>query len=334
MNKVTYLLGGGASCNALPMVKDFAERLSRFNNDVLLPAVTKAYGTPGQPFQKEYLLWPRGSFAKELAESLGWLGNETKRHASIDTYAKKLFIRNDEEAQAYLYKLKTTLSCYLLLEQSLNPVDKRYDSFFASILTRKSAGIPSLPEAVNIVTWNYDTQLEKSYKEFCEDFAFVHEGITKARNIIRLNGVCGLPHRSDTKDLCHMDFSKSFFESVLNLFEGHVRNAIGYLPRISFAWEKDDLVAEITEMIKETTTLVIIGYSLPYFNRDIDRALFEIMAPTLQKIFIQVPESAHPGVQERFLTLCKDKLVKKGTRDKIEMLAGTDLFYIPDDMPG
>ena len=183
------------------------------------------------------------------------------------------------------------------------------------------------------MTWNYDTQLEKSYKEFCEDSTFVDEGITKAHNIIRLNGVCGLPHRTDTRDLCHMDFSRSFFESMLILYKDHMANAIGCRPGISFAWEKDDLAGKVTGVIKETTTLVIIGYSLPYFNRDTDRALFEIMAPTLEKIFIQVPESSHLGVQERFLTLCKDESVKKVTRDKIEMLGGTDLFYIPDNMP-
>ena len=162
----------------------------------------------------------------------------------------------------------------------------------------------------------------------------MYEGITTAHNIIRLNGVCGQPHKTETRNLCYMDFSSSFFASVLNLFKNHTHNALGYSPSISFAWERNDLAAEITESIKGTTTLVVIGYSLPYFNRDIDRVLFEIMAPTLEKIFIQVPESAHSGTRERFLTLCKDESLKKAIRDKIEMLAGTDLFYIPDDMPG
>jgi hypothetical protein len=315
------------------MVKDFSENVSRFN-EVLYLAVNKAYGTLGMPFSKEYILWPRGSFGQELAESLAWLGKEAGRHASVDTYAKKLFIRNDKEAQVLLHKLKTTLSCYLLLEQSLSQVDKRYDSFFASILTRRSKEVPSLPRAVSIVTWNYDTQLEKSYKEFCEDPSSVDEGITKVHNIIRLNGVCGLPHRIEARDLCYTDFSKSFFESVLKLFRDHIFNAIGCSPGISFAWEKRDLDAMITEVIKGTTTLVIIGYSLPYFNRDIDRTLFEIMAPTLEKIFIQVPQSEHSGVKERFLTLCKDESVKNALNEKIKMLAGIDLFYIPDNMPG
>jgi hypothetical protein len=331
MNKVTYLLGAGASCDALPMVKDFAKKVLELSTSVLRSKVSEVYGIPGQRYPKEYMLPPDGTFGDSLVESLEWLGKEAQRHASIDTFAKKLFIKNDDKAKKDLYKLKTALSCYLLLEQSLNPVDKRYDSFFASILRPKSSEIPPLPERVNIVTWNYDTQLEKSYKEFCEDIDFVYEGITKSPNIIRLNGVCGLPHKTEIRELCHKDFSRSFFESVLKLFEDTMRNAIGYSPGISFAWEKNNLADQITEVIKETTILVIIGYSLPYFNRDIDRALYEVMAPTLEKIFIQVPESAHHGTQERFLTLCKEESV---IRDKIKMLAGTDLFYIPDNMPG
>ena len=130
MNKVTYLLGAGASSKALPMVENFAERLSKFI-DELRPLATNAdAATQSFAYKKIDSSWPRNPLEKELVESLTWLRNEVKRHDSIDTYAKKLFIKDDREAQENLYKLKTTLSCYLLLEQSLNPVDKRYDSFF------------------------------------------------------------------------------------------------------------------------------------------------------------------------------------------------------------
>jgi hypothetical protein len=112
-----------------------------------------------------------------------------------------------------------------------------------------------------------------------------------------------------------------------------MRKAKGYAPSISFAWEKNDLGDIIIETIKETNTLVIIGYSLPYFNRDVDRALFEAMASSLENIFIQVPEFDHSGVKERFLTLCKDESAKKSLDAKIKMLAGTGLFYVPDNMP-
>ena len=335
MTKVTYLLGAGASCQALPMAKDFAERVLKFRTEVLPSGVAKVYSAPGKAYPKEYLLPPSGDFGRSLLESLGWLAKEAQRHASVDTYAKKLFIKNDEEAQELLNKLKSTLSCYLLLEQSLKPVDKRYGKFFAKILTRKPDGIPLLPEGVNIVTWNFDTQPEKSYKEFCEHPSYVDEGITRgAHNIIRLNGICGQPYKTDTKDLCYLEFSKSFFESVLNLFKNHMDpNVLGYRPQILFAWERGDLLTKDVERIKGTTTLVVIGYSFPDFNEDIDKVLFEVMVPTLEKVFIQVPGSEHSVVQKNLLKLFKNESDKKAIKDKIEMLARTDLFYIPDDMP-
>jgi hypothetical protein len=245
MNKVTYLLGAGASCNALPMVKNFVEKILAFKNKVLTPAVERAYRGQGGTLPKNHVLFPRGDFAKSLIQSLEWLGKEAQRHASVDTYAKKLFIRNDEKAQRELSKLKATLSCYLLLEQSLNPVDKRYDSFFASILTSKSPAIPLFPEAINIVNWNYDTQLEKSFKEFCEDLDYVYEVITNAPNIIRLNGLCGMPDKPEMRNLCYADFNDNFFQSVMDLYEGHLR-APDYHPRISFAWERGGQATETT----------------------------------------------------------------------------------------
>jgi hypothetical protein len=82
----------------------------------------------------------------------------------------------------------------------------------------------------------------------------------------------------------------------------------------------------------QENSLYQFDISKQYENRP--QIQFEIMAPSLKKIFIQVPDLDHPGVQERFLTICKEESLKKVIRGKIEMLAGTDLFYIPDNMPG
>jgi hypothetical protein len=328
MDKLTYLLGAGASCNALPMVNNLAERVSKFSEMLKAHVMYGDKSTDPFVYQKPDPTWPDNSLRKQFIESLDWLGNLAKKHASIDTYAKKLYVRGGEEATKDLHRLKSTLSCYLLLEQSLNPVGKRYDLFFASILVGKYPDFPSLPKTVNIVTWNFDTQMEKSYIDFCPDPEVMDEKITRAPNIIRLNGVCGQPHKH--KELCYADFNDSLIKSVLELFQNHMnREVVGYSPSISFAWEKSKLEDRIIEVVKETTILVLIGYSLPFFNSDIDTALFKIMAPTLKKIFIQVPESAHAAVRERFLTLCEDESVRRVTRDKIEMLCGTDQFYIP-----
>ena len=90
MDKITYLLGAGASNEALPLAKEFAGALLRFS-DVLDEAIVRTYGPPAGPYPEEYRLWPRGPFAKELVESFQWLGKEAQRNDGVDIYAKILF---------------------------------------------------------------------------------------------------------------------------------------------------------------------------------------------------------------------------------------------------
>jgi hypothetical protein len=61
--------------------------------------------------------------------------------------------------------------------------------------------------------------------------------------------------------------------------------------------------------------------------------IINAMHPTLVKIFIQVQEKEYQSHKERLLTLYDVIAMKKFMEDKIEMVSGTDLFYIPDDMP-
>ena len=331
MSKITYLLGAGASCNALPLVNNFKDRLNSFNKRLLDNLQLQLQNDVEATRQ----LFPfGGKNGKDFKESIYWLIDIAEKHASIDTYAKKLFIKNDDKALRDLHKLKATLSCYLLLEQSLTMTDKRYDNFFASILTRDAFGIPKLPKDVNIITWNYDTQLEKSYEGFCTIPETVFEKFTQRKNIIRLNGSCSYPYKIETRYLGHTEFSISFLESVIQLYDNFMNISEPIVrPDISFAWEKNDIEDKVIETLKETTTLVIIGYSLPYFNREVDKMLIHAMHPTLVKIFIQVQEKEYEGHKERYLTFYDDISMKKFIEDKIKMVPGTDLFYIPDDMP-
>jgi hypothetical protein len=71
---------------------------------------------------------------------------------------------------------------------------------------------------------------------------------------------------------------------------------------------------------------------LPYFNRETDKWIIYAMDRTLAKIFIQVQEKEYQAHKERFLTFY-DGISKELMENKINMVSGTDLFYIPDDMP-
>lgn len=56
---------------------------------------------------------------------------------------------------------------------------------------------------------------------------------------------------------------------------------------LSFAWEKDSKIKQsIEKTVYNADVLVIIGYSFPDYNRDIDKEIFDKM-PNLKKIYIQ-----------------------------------------------
>lgn len=59
---------------------------------------------------------------------------------------------------------------------------------------------------------------------------------------------------------------------------------------LSFAWEeanfKDEWLSTIKSTIEDTEQVVVIGYSFPFFNREMDRFVFRNM-PKLEKVYIQ-----------------------------------------------
>ena len=183
MDKVfLYLLGAGASSQTLPLASEFANRLASFASDLKF-AGPKEYLRAGA---SDDPVW--GKNRGNLFNAIDWLASESSHHFSVDTFAKKLFFRGDIQN---LKKLKAALSAYLVIEQSRHHVDQRYDAFLASILDFDSNRRVRLPEHLRILTWNYDTQLEKAFYGFCEDYDMVIEGVTFNKRIYRINGCCG-----------------------------------------------------------------------------------------------------------------------------------------------
>src|ERR1700761_1386466 len=130
MQKVTYLLGAGASVGCIPVINNMADSLhitSSLFGDVFLKLETAQQDEVTRKMVKE-----RNANVKKIQVELGWLSTICNTHYSIDTYAKKLFIKGDEAG--YL-KLKNSLSLYFTIQQILAQPDKRYDNFWASILS-------------------------------------------------------------------------------------------------------------------------------------------------------------------------------------------------------
>ena len=106
MANITYLIGAGASANALPVVGDMKNRMKAFLNFL------EYYEDANQIF--DGLTTKKDEIIKSFDEIL----SESFKHATPDTYAKKLFLKDSIESNKNLEKLKFFLSLYFLFEQS------------------------------------------------------------------------------------------------------------------------------------------------------------------------------------------------------------------------
>jgi hypothetical protein len=158
MKIITFLFGAGASKGALPLVSEIPDRLEHLIN-LLEKDEFKLDSNSTFDQLKLKDSKSKRDYQIELIESLKWLQSESKRHASVDTFAKKLFIKSNYQA---LKKLKIAISVFFIFEQSINKPDFRYDAFFASLMDDSG----DFPENLRILSWNYDYQFELAFSEY------------------------------------------------------------------------------------------------------------------------------------------------------------------------
>lgn len=345
MSNVTYLLGAGASYHALPLVKDMPERmrehLQLLNNLVI----------PQKDFNKNSWIRTSSELLKQYTTELNNYINILEKQASFDTYAKKLFIKGDLKA---LHKLKSHLAIFFIIEQSIKSVDYRYDSFWAAVLKNRAE---DLPPNIKFLSWNYDFQLEKSYSSFNSngsvDYARNYLG-TKIKSRIphnfrysppnhdfkyfKLNGTTtfrsekanfgeyeNFDHKS-IEDLVLWTMEQYLYLDTTSSFWGD------FTTNIHFAWENEnnitsDFIKNVILTIQKTTSLIVIGYSFPYFNREIDKEILLSMKE-LDRIYVQ---DINPNpIITRLKTFKLDDTLGK----KVEIIPWTDIdqFLIPDEL--
>jgi hypothetical protein len=339
MSNVTYLLGAGASAQCLPVVKQIPDKLQEFIAFLEAPENSLS--------KKDVFSTLEGSRAKfihqsELITDLKELKAHSSSHASIDTYAKKLVIRREFDQ---LRKLKSCLTCFFSFIQFLTPPDSRYDSFFASIISNDR--VIGFPSSLNILSWNYDSQLEISLAEYSGNNTFyqnqsllnVYPGSHPSDlppeeefSVIKLNGTANSIHNkanmmygpitAKIKQENHFKLTESL---VLTHASLSLQSSIIY-PLLSFAWEKGSVITDglnfALQRVKQTETLVVIGYSFPFFNREIDRKVFAAMG-SLKKVYIQDTRA----------TELTDKL-KGITSSNLEVVPIMDIeeFFLPPEL--
>lgn len=395
--RVTYLIGAGASANALPVVNNLNTKLRLFIEELkILINLFNKNPTP------EY----RG-FSVNTLDFVEGLIIEIANYQTIDTFAKKQYLKNDIPKYE---AVKNLLSCFLIYEQLKKDnllsqqvlglmknkfdenwsdhllgsfryrgfsekaiedlrniwnkpklqIDTRYESLYAGLLEKKES-MPLMPHHINFVSWNYDMQFELAYKDYCPtsiDYIQQTLNIYPSANsefnsnnsgIIKLNGTGNFSTRQGNLTNNKYDFTKLKYDThtlhflISQLSSSRIAN--NEINQLSFAWENNDQAVEVRHtaqrIISESDVIVIIGYSFPTFNREIDRFIFREFDDVykiydyesghenrkkLKSIYVQDMPEVAAKIRERL------KAVGNNLFDVSDVYDDVDQFFIPYEL--
>jgi hypothetical protein len=339
-NKITYLLGAGASKECLPLVKEIPGALTEFLKEMKNP---KYRLSEDIKFEDLGISQSKGQIQRFFWDSMEWLITNTSNHSSIDTFAKKLYITKKTPE---LIKLKACLAIFFVYTQLKKPVDKRYDSFIASLIN-PSKWKHNLPSNLRILSWNYDFQFEKAYSFYrninslveCQAFLNVSPADITSYNdvfsLYKLNGTTGY-YTTTFQDLLNVidDLSTTpnlnAIEALIKYYAAMTMDKTRYRSMISFAWEDNSISNEVIEQAIRNTSdsqvLIVIGYSFPFFNREIDRRIIGEMKQ-LKKVYFQAPEQISKNYIDRFSAI-------RSYSDSLSLIpiSDVDQFYLPPEL--
>jgi len=345
--RVVYMLGAGASAQALPMVKGIPAALKAHVE--LLPTYTPKHAVLGDNVIEGNDKSHINAIIYDYKNLIQSLADNSENHESIDTYAKKIFLKTRSLSfeSEEMRRLKLGLSLFFaFLQAKHGKADDRYDGLLASLLQYdEGSGRLQLPSDVLILNWNYDQQLAIAFKEYMSNGGIQGsieqlgicplELLSVSRRIpvrvIQLNGMfCRVAKSNDIipvaepngqqEDALVREVLKDFAHDKLQTRAGRGRLLL------KFAWELEDGDGEplkiLCDRLQHCEELVVIGYSFPFFNRMIDRRILKHM-PSLRHIYVQAPEGAAQDIIKTISTMP----IPSGC--KLEPYTNTAKFLLP-----
>ena len=333
--KITYLFGAGASAQKLPTIKELPDRIKKAKEFI---QAKYNFEADDQFIVRNYTI-NKNEAKNYILEGLDNLCQASFNHSTIDTYAKKLYIngRTQEVKELIFF-----LALFFNIEQKIVGTDPRYYTFLISIL---DSSAHSFPDNLKFLSWNYDLQLEMSYSDLTDtnidelDFGQFNRGERYWEKdkftSIKINGSCTSKGRFDDaysliKNIRNPIPSNDDIDFILQFGCINVRQRVRIFDtqiNIDFAWYKDlETLSKICELHSETQILTVIGYSFPFFNREVDRKIIRSMEK-LQKIYIQ--DKFPDNIATRFLSILPD-YKKKGI--EIIPINTIDEFFLPPEL--
>ena len=235
------------------------------------------------------------------------------------------------------YRLEKTLCLFLIWEQLDHRGDQRYDTFLASVLTEKTL---QLPKEISVVSWNYDSQFEIAYHNYSNNRLYVFdkysdiETLPSCGRIFKVNGSASFREIPTPLEIISETEDKGlailwyYRQTEVNIdIDGFEQ----ITPRLSFAWEQveenEKMMKAINNTVQDAVALVVIGYSFPFFNRNIDREIFGYM-DRLETIYIQDPFAEE--IKQNIQNVLSD--IQKVQRIAIITKTNCGQFFLPPEL--
>lgn len=325
---ITYLFGAGASAQAVPIISDIKSSIQELIGKLHDPFFFRKYLVI---FRGGDNFWPENNIhfsddkafpqRIEIKNLLLELISKIGESASIDTVARRLYLTDRIEYRRY----KALISFWLSVHQLFSGLDNRYELFLATLLDERTKRLPE--SKLNILSWNYDFQLEMAMMNFMETrkslknatleigLASKHSDLIHSRSpqdhmpiYLKLNGTCTFRYADVNSGESNYLFENinpenikeclvKCLESFHSLLNSYVLN------EISFSWEPnldfDDNLAKYKDRVLSSRAIVVIGYSFPTFNRKIDRIIFDSEKIIQNKIKIYVQDKCSDDIANK-----------------------------------
>lgn len=346
MANVTFFTGAGASYHACPIWKEQGEKMWQLAKEFLKQDSFPTF-TPPNNLKTDSEL---------LVYHIGYFGEKAIKYGTIDTYAKKLSLNSNDSKE--LQHLKLAVSAFFTIwhltddekfkfrkpskeqDGKFLEIDHRYISLLAALVEGENGYDIKIKDNIKFVTWNYDLQIEQAFKVFL-GYDISWDRLSKNLSfrqgqenlqICHLNGYHGFYNilrngNESTEENSLFDRTKlktinDIIKEIGFAYTENLRANITFSAHINYAWENNP-IAESTrktalKIFSETDILVIIGYSFPNFNKEIDKMLFSKLKSHI-KIYFQDPKASEDYIKH----LVKVPLEYELLKDRI------DSFHLP-----
>ncbi|NOH84018.1 hypothetical protein F0249_09360 [Vibrio sp. 03-59-1] len=225
---------------------------------------------------------------------------DSSKDKTFDETCKYFYQKNEKEN---LDRMKRSLELMFLHLQNItyyrdiNDIgnrfsfaDPRYDVFF------KKVGFDLLDSGqLCLLSWNYDHQIELSDINDIRYKSIIPSSIEDGDGDItffKLNGSLALT-KEDISSIEH-----DGIDTIEFILEQKLSQIKKDQPHISFSFERPKQLENVLPKLRDTQTLVAIGYSFPKDNFETDKTILESMK-NLTDIYIQLPKNDCDRVIEK-----------------------------------